>query len=107
MVEMLTLWRSFPVYLALFIIAVAPFAQGYKYFKEPEGRGLSHYDARYYRRRVTQDKRAETLRELIVAFNDIMEAEGIVTWLAHGTLLGWFWNGRVLPWYLTIDPESC
>jgi LicD family len=99
---MVLMLRLSMVYVSIFLTAIASFVHSYKYFMEAEGRGLSHYDKRYFKRRVPQEKRAETLSELIVAYNDIMEAEGIVTWLAHGTLLGWYWNGHVLPWYLII-----
>lgn len=27
------------------------------------------------------------------------------TWLAHGTLLGWWWNGRTLPWDYDVDAQ--
>ncbi|AEO61948.1 hypothetical protein MYCTH_2312764 [Thermothelomyces thermophilus ATCC 42464] len=27
------------------------------------------------------------------------------TWLAHGTLLGWWWSGRILPWDLDVDAQ--
>ena len=27
------------------------------------------------------------------------------TWLAHGTLLGWWWNGHTLPWDWDIDTQ--
>src|SRR5271170_477222 len=74
-----------------------------KYFDEPKGAGLSHYDARYFRGKVSSEKRAETLSELIVAFLDIMQSEGIVVWLAHGTLMGWYWNGHALPWYVKFE----
>jgi len=81
------------------LVALAP-VHAYKYFDEPRGKGLHHYDARYFRGQVSPEKRSETLSELIVAFLDIMDSEGIVVWLAHGTLMGWYWNGHPLPWYL-------
>lgn len=30
---------------------------------------------------------------------------GIETWIAHGTLLGWWWNGKLLPWDWDIDVQ--
>jgi hypothetical protein len=90
-------------FLHVFVLlaAVTPVTHAYKYFNEPRGKDLHHYDARYFRGKVSADRRAETLSELIVAFLDIMESEGIVAWLAHGTLMGWYWNGHPLPWYLS------
>jgi hypothetical protein len=89
---------SWFVHVVTLLAAIAPVIDAYKYFDEPRGKDLHHYDARYFRGRVTPEKRSETLRELIVAFLDIMESEGLVTWLAHGTLMGWYWNGHPLPW---------
>lgn len=87
------------LHVVFLLATIVPICRAYKYFSEPQGLGLHHYDARYFRGRVSSENRAETLSELIVAFLDIMESEGIVAWAAHGTLLGWFWNGRTLPWY--------
>jgi LicD family len=97
---MFVLSRSWLPHVVIVLAMLASLSNAYKYFNEPRGRGLHHYDVRYFRGRVSAEKRAETLSELIVAFLDIMESEGIVTWLAHGTLMGWFWNGHALPWYL-------
>jgi hypothetical protein len=30
---------------------------------------------------------------------------GMETWLAHGTLLGWYWNRRIMPWDEDIDMQ--
>ena|SRR2546423_11358132 len=90
------------LHVAVLLAAAIPLSSAYKYFDEPRGRDLQHYDARYFRGRVSAEQRTQTLSELIVAFLDIMETEGIVTWLAHGTLLGWYWNGHTLPWYFLI-----
>jgi len=85
--------------VVLLLVILSPFVDAYKYFQEPRGGGLHHYDARFYREKVAPEKRADTLSELIVAFLEIMESEGVVVWLAHGTLMGWYWNGLALPWY--------
>jgi LicD family len=34
-----------------------------------------------------------------------MEDLKVTTWLAHGTLLGWYWNERVLPWDTDLDVQ--
>ncbi|KAI5787080.1 LicD family-domain-containing protein [Geopyxis carbonaria] len=31
--------------------------------------------------------------------------EGIETWIAHGTLLGWWWNAKLLPWDWDLDVQ--
>lgn len=106
---MFALSGSWFLHVVILLAIIAPFGNAYKYFHEAVGRDLHHYDVRFFRGRVTAEKRAETLSELIVAFLDIMASEGIVTWLAHGTLMGWYWNGRALPWYVgsILRPVNC
>jgi hypothetical protein len=85
--------------LVILLTVHASFSSAYKYFDESRGKDLSHYDVRFFRGNLSADERSRTLSGLIVAFLDVMESEGIVTWLAHGTLMGWYWNGHALPWY--------
>lgn len=54
---------------------------------------------------MSPEVQAESLHHLIVSYNDYMSSIGISTWLAHGTLLGWFWNGQVLPWDTDLDVQ--
>lgn len=35
----------------------------------------------------------------LTTLNDI----GVETWIMHGSLLGWYWNRRILPWDSDID----
>ena len=67
-----------------------------KYFHEP-GRDdiLGHYDSRYFRRVATYEERTETLVHMIRAYLLTFEKLGLETWISHGTLLGWWWNGKV------------
>lgn len=68
-----------------------------KYFHEPgPGRGLSHYDSRFFDHQLEEHEREYTLTNLIKAYLDFFESHGMETWIAHGTLLGWWWNGQVL-----------
>jgi hypothetical protein len=97
---MFVLSGSWFLRVAILLATIAPLGNAYKYYNEAQGKDLHHYDVRFFRGRVSAEKRAETLGELIVAFLDIMASEGIVAWLAHGTLMGWYWNGHALPWYL-------
>lgn len=106
---MFVLSGSWFLHVVILLGTIASLGNAYKYFNEAQGRDLHHYDVRFFRGRVSAEKRAETLGELIVAFLDIMDSEGIVTWLAHGTLMGWYWNGRSLPWYVGsyLPPIDC
>jgi len=68
----------------------------YKYFHEP-GRDdiLGHYDSRYFKEPVSDSERAETLTNMIRAYLNFFNENELETWIAHGTLLGWWWNGKV------------
>jgi hypothetical protein len=37
------------------------------------------------------DTQAHMMRAYLTFFRD----KGLDTWIAHGTLLGWWWNGKV------------
>jgi hypothetical protein len=56
---------------------------------------LGHYDIRYFRGVVTYEERTETLKHMIRAYLNFFNTTGLETWIAHGTLLGWWWNGKV------------
>jgi hypothetical protein len=72
-----------------------------KYFHEPGGHEpgeddrLGHYDTRYFHGLVSLDERTETLTHMVRAYLTIFQKLGLETWIAHGTLLGWWWNGKV------------
>ncbi len=72
-----------------------------KYFHEPGGHEpgeddrLGHYDIRYFHGLVSLEERTETLTHMVRAYLTIFEKLGLETWIAHGTLLGWWWNGKV------------
>jgi len=70
-----------------------------KYFHEPgEDDRHHHYDSRFFERVVSDGERQITLRALVRAYLLLFENFQLDTWIAHGTLLGWYWNGRILPW---------
>ncbi|KAJ3257953.1 hypothetical protein HDU77_002487 [Chytriomyces hyalinus] len=45
----------------------------------------------------------KSLVALIKAWSQFCREQHISWWLAHGTLLGWHWNGRILPWDTDLD----
>jgi hypothetical protein len=65
----------------------------------------AHYDARFGVRRVSQEERRLHLRTLIQAYLSAMNNIGVETWLMHGSLLGWHWNRKVLPWDHDLDVQ--
>lgn len=70
-----------------------------KYFHEPGEDDLHrHYDTRFFTDLVSDEERQLTLRAIIRAYLLLFENFQLETWIAHGTLLGWYWNGSILPW---------
>lgn len=78
-----------------------------KYFHEPGGNNiLGHYDIRYYKGQpVSYDERGDTLYHMIRAYLSAFREGNVETWIAHGTLLGWWWNGKILPWDWDLDVQ--
>ncbi|KAG9247667.1 LicD family-domain-containing protein, partial [Calycina marina] len=51
-----------------------------------------------------QDRR-DTLINLIQTYLATFADIGVETWLMHGTLLGWWWNKRIMPWDSDLDVQ--
>ncbi len=67
-----------------------------KYFHEPGGSELAnHYDSRYEHGILSYEDKQDTQVHMMRACLDFFKHNGMETWLAHGTLLGWWWNGKV------------
>ncbi|EEQ88767.1 hypothetical protein RJZ56_002269 [Blastomyces dermatitidis] len=77
-----------------------------KYFHEPGGDDiLGHYDTRFFKGVVTYEERTDTLMHMTRAYLNFFRENDLETWIAHGTLLGWWWNGKMLPWDWDIDTQ--
>ncbi|KAI1842906.1 hypothetical protein JX265_012035 [Neoarthrinium moseri] len=77
-----------------------------KYFHEPGGDlELGHYDIRYFKQKVPYEQHRPALQHLIRSYLTTFRSLGVETWLAHGTLLGWWWNGRIMPWDYDLDVQ--
>lgn len=65
-----------------------------------------HYDWRFFDKIVVSeyDKKA-VFHRMARAWLRFAHSAGLKTWLAHGTLLGWYWNGLSLPWDNDIDVQ--
>jgi hypothetical protein len=77
-----------------------------KYFREAgptEEQG--HYDGRFFKGMLSYEEQRPELRRIIRAYLTIFRSLGIETWLAHGTLLGWWWNGQIMPWDGDLDVQ--
>ncbi|PQE12875.1 mannosylphosphate transferase protein [Rutstroemia sp. NJR-2017a BBW] len=81
--------------------------QDTKYFHEPGGNEvLGHYDIRYFNGQpVTDEQKVESLQYLIRSYLITFRERNIETWIAHGTLLGWWWNGKIMPWDWDLDTQ--
>ncbi|KAL8757815.1 MAG: hypothetical protein Q9199_001937 [Rusavskia elegans] len=77
-----------------------------KYFHEPGRTQLgNHYDSRYHHGIQDYADRKDTQMHMLRAYLTFFHVNHIETWLAHGTLLGWWWNGKMLPWDWDIDTQ--
>ncbi|KNG50358.1 mannosylphosphate transferase [Stemphylium lycopersici] len=77
-----------------------------KYFHEPGGSNtLGHYDKRYFKGVVSDEERTDTQKHMIRAYLNFFRENDLDTWIAHGTLLGWWWNGKRLPWDFDLDTQ--
>ncbi|KAH0562844.1 hypothetical protein GP486_002531 [Trichoglossum hirsutum] len=59
-----------------------------------------HYDSRFP---LSYEERRKVLPLMVHAFLTTMRDIGAETWIMHGTLLGWWWNGKILPWDSDTD----
>lgn len=65
-----------------------------------------HYDWRFFKKLVnSSDKQLPILHGLLLAWLRFTSANNLTTWVAHGSLLSWYWNGMVFPWDADIDVQ--
>ena len=65
---------------------------------------VSHCDARFAPSKpLSPDETRESMKALLRSFTYVMDQKNIITWIAHGTLLGWWWNQKLLPWDTDLD----
>lgn len=81
-----------------------------KYFHEASlfgsGKGF-HYDWRFFKRsNYSPYERTAILQRLTRAWLRFTKEIGLKAWLAHGTLLGWYWNGLNMPWDEDLDVQT-
>lgn len=74
-----------------------------KYFHESTF--SSHYDARFGQQQLQYYSQREHLSTLVRAYLSTMNDIGAETWLMHGSLLGWYWNRKIMPWDSDIDVQ--
>lgn len=64
-----------------------------------------HYDGRFTDHTLPYVEQRGNLSVLIQAYLSTMADLGAETWLCHGTLLGWWWNRKSLPWDSDVDVQ--
>ncbi|KAF1955115.1 hypothetical protein CC80DRAFT_356160, partial [Byssothecium circinans] len=74
-----------------------------KYFHESTFH--PHYDGRFAYTILPPSTRLPHLRALIRSYLSTMRDLGAETWIMHGSLLGWWWNRRIMPWDDDIDVQ--
>ncbi|CAH2351033.1 hypothetical protein CLIB1423_02S10748 [[Candida] railenensis] len=66
-----------------------------------------HYDWRFFNGFSTATSEYEhenlIIHQLTRVWLKFTQSNDINTWLAHGSLLSWYWNGMVFPWDSDID----
>lgn len=74
-----------------------------KYFHEADFD--SHYDGRFATRWYGPEERIPHLRALLRTYLATMNSLRAETWIMHGSLLGWWWNQRIMPWDSDLDVQ--
>ncbi|KAK2740352.1 hypothetical protein FQN55_008933 [Onygenales sp. PD_40] len=64
-----------------------------------------HYDGRFASKTIEESQRIPHLTALIKTYLSTMADIGAETWIMHGTLLGWWWNQKIMPWDTDLDVQ--
>ena len=62
-----------------------------------------HYDGRFSFAPLPAPTRLLHMRLLLASYTHTAVRAHVRTWIAHGSLLGWWWNGRLMPWDSDLD----
>ncbi|KAK6457696.1 regulator of cell wall mannosyl phosphorylation [Scheffersomyces xylosifermentans] len=71
-----------------------------RFIKTERNYGIGgHYDWRFFNGVINGTPQHQpALHQLIQAWLKFTTSHNITTWVAHGTLLGWYWDGLAFPW---------
>jgi hypothetical protein len=64
-----------------------------------------HYDGRFADKVMPEAERRIALTALLRSYLSAMHDIGADTWIMHGSLLGWWWNRKIMPWDSDIDVQ--
>lgn len=62
-----------------------------------------HYDGRFADKPVKYNEKRKHLTALVKTYLSTMNDIGAETWIMHGSLLGWWWNRKIMPWDSDLD----
>ncbi|SCU86842.1 LAFA_0E03356g1_1 [Lachancea sp. 'fantastica'] len=57
-----------------------------------------HFDSRFFRGAVQHGDMRSRLDAIVRAWLNFVHSNGLSSWLSHGTLYGWMYNGMAFPW---------
>jgi hypothetical protein len=64
-----------------------------------------HYDGRFAAKVLADENRQGYLTDLMRTYLSTMDDIGAETWIMHGSLLGWWWNRKIMPWDSDVDVQ--
>ncbi|KAL7969434.1 mannosylphosphorylation protein [Trichoderma sp. SZMC 28014] len=64
-----------------------------------------HYDARFAHGQLDEPEQKEVIKVLVQTYLATFRDLGVQTWLMHGSLLGWWWGKKVMPWDVDADVQ--
>ncbi|KAK9481017.1 LicD family-domain-containing protein [Lipomyces japonicus] len=64
-----------------------------------------HYDRRFFKGELKNQARETAIRDMLDAWFSFINKNGFESWIAHGSLLGWWWNGEPMPWDVDVDVQ--
>lgn len=66
----------------------------------------SHYDWKFFNKlNIGEPEQVASLHRLLKNWLQFSRDNDIHTWIAHGSLLSWYWNGLLFPWDTDIDVQ--
>ncbi|RLV95756.1 Protein MNN4 [Spathaspora sp. JA1] len=82
------------------------FSEGYILKSTPGFSQGAHYDWRFMNEPINKTpKLAMSIHSLLHGWLKFTNTYNLNTWVAHGSLLGWYWNGMQFPWDGDVDVQ--
>lgn len=84
-------------------MSTKPYDPPDKYFHEAMFH--PHYDGRFAEKTLPYNDQKTALKNLVQTYLWTFSDLGIETWLMHGSLLGWWWGKKIMPWDTDVDVQ--